>query len=222
MTGWKVFVMDDSESHIKTKVLAACDRNWVQYCDTGERIGVAKNTNQAMKALEPYEYKIIFNNDVDVLKRNWAFFYPISMIKTGFHHFCFQQEGLWGAGTVKRPEKVWNHKGCTIKTIQNYPQGAILAYDRVAAETVGFFDAKNFKSYGFSHHLWSHSISESKIQPEGIHDIIRSNDYFCVHDELCSTPTIERIESYARNRVIFLRELKKIRENKRDIYTPYN
>jgi len=79
--GWKVFVMDDSESHIKPKVIDVCQRDWVQYCDTGERIGVAKNTNFAMKAIQNYPYKILLNNDVEILKPNWQFFYPVVAVK---------------------------------------------------------------------------------------------------------------------------------------------
>lgn len=215
--GWKIFVMDDSESHIKPKVLSSCNRDWVQYCDTGEKIGVAQNTNRAMKVLEPYDYKIIFNNDVEVRKSNWAFFYPVSMIKTGFHHFCFQQEGLWGAGTEKRPEVIWDTKGCTIKTIKSFPQGAILVYDRLAAETVGYFDNDSFKGYGKSHWDWSFRVSDSGIQPEGIHDVVGSNDYFMVHDELCCTPTEKRIDDYARNSKI----LDELRTKKKRIFIPY-
>jgi len=218
VSGWKLFVMDDSEPRYKPQVLSACQKDWVQYCDTGERIGVAKNTNQAMRALQPYKYKIILNNDVEMIKRNWMFLYPIAMMRTGFHHFCFQQEGLWGAATKKRPEEIWNHKGCTIKTIQNYPQGAVLAYDQTAFETVGYFDAKLFESYGKSHWDWSFRVSDSGIQPEGIHDIVGSNDYMKVHDELCCTPTAQRLESYTRNTAI-LNNLR-TRAGER-IYIPY-
>ena len=142
------------------------------------------------------------------------------MVRTGIHHFCFQQEGLWGAGTTKRPEEIWNRSGCNIKTIQTSPQGAILALDQKAFETVGYFDSEKFHSYGFSHWLWSFAVSESRIQPKGIHDVIGSNEYYKVHNEPCTTPPTERTEWYSRNREIFESEFQKIKEKKREIYTP--
>jgi len=217
-----VFLCDDSTPEYKNEIIDICNRSWVNFFDTGSRIGVAKNTNRAMQLLESFDFKIIMNNDVEVLKSNWIFFYPVAMVKTGFHHFCFQQEGLWGAGTEKRPQKIWEKNGCTIKTIDNYPQGAILAYDQKAFQTVGYFDAENFKSYGFSHWMWSFSVSESKIQPKGIHDIVGSNKYFKVYDELSCTNINDRVESYSRNRVIFDTEFQKLKDFKRPKYTSYS
>lgn len=214
-----VFVCDDSKAPNKKQVLDICQRPWIQFQDTGNRIGVARNTNFAIKALEPFKYKLILNNDVEVLKDNWAFFYPIAMMKTGFHHFCFQQEGLWGAGTKKRPERVWGCRGCTIKTIDNFPQGALLAYDKVAEETVGFFDAATFLGYGKSHWDWSFRVSDSGIQSKGIHDVLGSNKYFRVYDEMCATPIDQRIADYSKNTDIF-NQLRATDIGQR-IYIPY-
>jgi hypothetical protein len=218
---WQLGVFDDSYKQNVGKIKSVCDKSFVQYHRTGERIGVARNTNQAMKWLEPFKYKMILNNDVEVLHPNWWILYPYAMIKTGFHHFCFQQEGLWGAATKKRPETRMSTNGITVKTIYEFPQGACLVYDQKAFRTVGYFDALNFKSYGYSHHLWSHAVSISNIQPEGIHDVVGSNKYFKVHDEPSVTEMNERVVSYRRNGEIFHRELNKRKSGERKVYTDY-
>ena len=212
-----VFVIDDSidcESSIKI-----CGKYpWTILHHTGQRIGIARNTNYAMKALEAFPYKIIMNNDVEVLGNPlWWAVYPLAMDQTGIHHFCFQQEGLWGAGTKKRPQEIQVINGRRIKTIHNFPQGAILSYDQKAFETVGYFDAKNFHSYGRSHWDWSFRVSDSGIQPEGIHDISISNTVFKVHDEPCSTDQTTRLKDYQRNTKIF----EDLRQDKSRIYIDY-
>jgi len=221
LRGLYVMVMDDSSDPNATRKVSD-EFPFAGFIHSGERIGIAKNTNHAMKSLSPFQFKMILNNDVEILREGWEYFYPMTMKQTGIHHFCFQQEGLWGAATKKRPEIIQEIAKRKIKTIKNFPQGAIMAYDQKAFETVGYYDAERFKSYGRSHWLWSFSISESGIQPEGIHDVIGSNDYFKVHDEVCTTPQKERLESYRRNTKIFEEELQKIKENKRDIYIPYS
>jgi len=216
--GWRVFVMDDSSEANANQVFHVCQRDWVDYRRTGDRIGVARNTNEAMKVLEEFEFKIILNNDVEILKRGWALIYPMVMVATGYHHLCFQQEGLWGAGTEKRPQTITQVKQFEIKTIHNFPQGAVMAYDQKAFKTVGYFDAKAFQGYGKSHWDWSFRVSDSGIQPEGIHDVIGSNNYFVVHNELCCTPMDKRVADYKRNSEIF--ELMRNHKGKR-IYIPY-
>jgi hypothetical protein len=217
-SGLRVFVIDDSkEPNICKKICNAF--SWCKFIRTGERIGVAKNTNYAMKTIARHPYKIIMNNDVEILRPGWEYFYFLGMEQTGIHHFCYQQMGLWGAGTKKRPHIDQKICGRNIRTIFNYPQGAILTYDQTAFETVGYFDANKFKSYGYAHWMWSFSVSESRIQPEGIHDIVGSNEYFMVHNELCSTPMKERYDSYRRNEEIFRIELQKLKEKNRFLYT---
>jgi hypothetical protein len=214
-----IFVIDDSMYPDQTKNIT-CQYDWIKFIHTGNRIGIAKNTNEAFKVLSHYKYGMIMNNDMEILKLEWEKFYPLAMVQTRYHHFCFQQEGLWGAGTNKRPETRSMVYGRTIKTIDNHPQGALLAFDKRAFNTAGYFDAKMFKSYGKSHCMWSFSISESNIQPKGIHDVVGSNEFFKVHDEVCTTPNEERIESYNKNTKIFERELQKLRDGTRPIYTP--
>ena len=97
----------------------------------------------------------------------------------------------------------------------------MLIYDKKAFETVGYFDVNCFASniYGYAHHLWSLSVSESNIQLKGIHDVIGSNKYIKVHNEQSCTPSDERIESYRKNREIFQEEMRKLRNKERNVYT---
>ena len=215
--GLNVFVVDDSENKNPSRDL--CTKYpWAKFePSVTSRIGIAANTNRAIKLLEPYEYCMILNNDVEIKRVGWEYYYFLGMQQTGIHHFCFQQEGLWGAGTKKRPhvdQEVYNRR---VRTIFDYPQGAILTYNKKVLEVVGYFDEENFRGYGRSHWDWSFRISESGIQPEGIHDLIGSNEYFQVHNEESVTPYNRRFEDYKRNTDI----LKKLREDKNRIYIGY-
>jgi GT2 family glycosyltransferase len=211
-----VLVIDDSSDPEGCEFVCE-EYDWCTFFHTGERIGVAQNTNRAMWSIAEHPYKLILNNDVEILRIGWEFYYFLAMQQTGIHHFCFQQEGLWGAGTKNRPEEITTKYGRRIKTIHNYPQGAILAYDQEAFGAVGYFDCLSFRGYGKSHWDWSFRVSESGIQPEGIHDVVGSNDYFKVHDVGCTTPQKERIEDYKRNTKI----LEKLRGDKSRIYISY-
>jgi len=215
-----VFVVDDSSK--EKDCLNVCKSyKWVSFSHTGERIGVAKNTNEALSKISSFKYKIILNNDVEILRVGWEYYYFLSMQQTGFHHFCFQQEGLWGAGTEKRPQEIKEYNGRSIKTLHNFPQGAILTLDDVAFNTIGYFDDKSFKSYGYAHWDFSFRISESGIQPKGVHDVIGSNDYFKVHDEKCTTPVLERIKYYKKNEQVFKDLFDDVKKGKRDFYISY-
>ena len=223
----KVIVIDDSKNCDKTHEVS--NRfNFTTFIHTGNRLGIAKNTNHALDALSKFEYKIIFNNDVIIKKQGWEFLYPLSIKKTGIHCFSYRQLGLWGAckdgGSGKRPDKRWVHKSedgscTTIATVEEQPQGAIIAFDKLAFETVGYYDIK-FESYGYSHHFWCKMIGMSGIQPEGYHDLPYSNEYFEVKDEPCTTPTGERIKYYAINKEIFKQEVAKVKSKVRGYYTP--
>lgn len=214
----KIHIVDDSSQPIPI-IQSIKQFPFVDFIHTGTRIGVARNTNKALQLIKNKKYCLIFNNDCEVLHEYWLDFYYESSLKTNIHHFCFQQEGLWGAGTEKRPEERSVINGVEIKTIHNHPQGALLAFDKKAFDTAGYFDSKNFSSYGFSHWMWSFSISESNIQPKGIHDVIGSNKYFRVHNEKSCTDPLERQVSYKKNKEIFERELQKLKNQQRSIFT---
>lgn len=209
----RVYVCDDSTNI--SQIQSLCQKySFVELVHTGTRIGVAKNTNVALNKLQDKEYCFIFNNDCELLQSGWLNFYITAIQLTNIHHFCFQQEGLWGAGTNKRPETKVTINGIQIKTIETSPQGALLIYDRKAFEQVGYFDAKAFKGYGKSHWDWSLRISESGIQIKGFHDVVGSNKYIKVHDEKSITDPQTRIEDYKRNTEIYNHRLSLFRDGK--------
>jgi len=148
--------------------------------DNQERIGVAGNTNRILRCLERFKYKIILNDDVEILKTGWEELYPKAMQITGYHHFCFRQPGICGATQEEGTRNSLN--GIIIQTIQNKPHGAIMAFDQTAFQTVGYFD-EGFEPYGMEHVDWSRRISYSGLQPPGYHDVIGSNAYFKIHKD---------------------------------------
>jgi len=212
---------DELERYIETLAFQPKQQrfNSVDYIKTGSRIGIAKNTNEALKHLKDYDYKFIFNQDMIVKSDGWVSHYIDASQKTGIQHFCFNQKKLWGAQTSKRPFRNQNINGVDIITIDKNPHGCLLFLTNAVFDIVGYFDSKLFNSYGYSHHLWSHSVSHSNIQISGIHDTVDSNKYFRVFDEQCTTPNKERMESYKKNRVIFERELNKLKSGERSVYT---
>ena len=221
-----VFVFDDSSKQ-KDTIKNLCKKYpWLKFVDNGSRIGVANNTNKALDELSCFDYMLIFNNDMEVLKKGWINLYQDAMDKTGFHHFCFRQLGLWGAcragekgrGKV-RPDVIHEYEGIKIATIKEKPQGALLALSKKAFETVGFFNT-NFPIYGGSHHLYSYRIWYSGIQPEGIHDLANSNEYFKVHDVPSVTPQGERIKLYREALKRLEEELRRVRGGEGIYYEP--
>jgi hypothetical protein len=214
----RVHVVDDSSepAHIENR----CKQfGFIDYHYTGKRIGVARNTNEALYLLRDKELSFIFNNDCEILHKDWLMFYQNAMMQTNIHHFCFQQEGLWGAGTKKRPQEIKKINDINIKIIQDYPQGALLVYDKLAFNKVGYFDSKAFEGYGRSHWDWSFRISESGIQIKGFIDAIDSNKYIKVHDEKCITSADQRTKDYIKNSEIYQMRVNGIRSGTIPIYT---
>ena len=145
-----------------------------------ERIGVAGNTNRLMRCLSRFNYKIILNDDIEILNTGWENIYVNAMLTTGIHHFCHRETGIYGANEDDIRVSILN--GIKIRTISNKPQGAIIAYDDLAFKTVGYFD-EGFGLYGMEHVDWSHRVQLSGIQPEGYHDVVGSDNFFRVHKE---------------------------------------
>lgn len=222
---FQIYVIDDSKEKNLTAIKNVCNKDWINLKHTGERIGVAKNTNFALETLEPFPYKLILNNDVEILKPGWQFMYPFAIIKTGYHCFCHRQLGLWGAckegEDEKRPDKRSIVNGIPLATIQQKPHGAVIAFDKKMHNTVGYYDSDVFRGYGMSHHFWTVLAGISGIQPYGFHDVAFSNDYFYVHNEKSVTPQTQRILDYRRNQELYNEEVEKVKDGKRAIYTPF-
>ncbi len=153
-------------------------------CDINPRGGVAVNTNRLMRRLEKYKYKLILNDDVEVLKPGWQFIYSNAILFTGIHHFCFNQEGYYPGERAVTKSHI---NGIDIKTWQSRPQGAVIAFDQEIYEKVGLFD-ESFGQYGMEHVDWSWRCSESGLQQKGVFDRADSNEYFKVHSDASADP----------------------------------
>ena len=142
------------------------------------RIGIAGNTNRLFQCLNRFNYRIILNDDVEVKTAGWENFYANAMATCGIHHFCMRQEGVYGAKSTDSSIKTI--KGLKVRTIMEKPQGAILAFDKKAFDTVGYMD-ESFGLYGMEHVDWSNRVSMSGVQMPGFHDIQGSHHFFRVH-----------------------------------------
>jgi len=139
------------------------------------RAGIAANTNRLLRCLARFRHKLILNDDVEVLRPGWDEFYFKAMQKTGLHHFCYRQEGIYGATHIKPgPNQVI--------TIQNKPHGAVLALDDEAFNKVGYMD-ENFGVYGMEHVDYSDRIARVGLTPPGYHDFAGSGGYFKIYDD---------------------------------------
>jgi len=178
LTQTTVFVSDESSlDEVKNWLRQQSD---IVLIDNKHRLGIAGNTNRLLNCLSRFRYKLLLNDDVEILHRGWDTFYFDTMAKTKFHHFCFRQPGVYGARTTDGVVNI--HKDVNITTISDKPQGSVMAFDQKAFEIVGYFDEK-FGYYGMEHVDWSHRIQLAGIQPPGYHDVENSSRYFKIWDD---------------------------------------
>lgn len=215
MSQIRVFILDEST-----------DQSVVNYLNTitdmtvfhFSRVGIAGNSNRAIRCLAPFKYKLLLNDDVTVQKQGWHKLY-FSVPETGIHHFCMRQAGVYGA--TKSEGKRHSLGGAQVWTISEKPQGAVLAFDNLTFSKVGFFD-EDFGIYGLEHVDWSERVSLSGIQPMGYHDLVNSDQFFKIHDEHSAVENRGTLLSEARrifdakkaNRLMFINP-RTIIENKR-------
>ena len=174
-----VFISDESTDQSIKQYLTTLGNNFV-IVPTTERLGVAGNTNRLLQCLSRFTYKIILNDDVEILQPGWEHFFVDVLQKTGFHHFCYRQEGLLGASRAEG--QITNQCGMRVQTIKEKPHGAVLVLDDIAFKTVGYFD-ESFGIYGMEHVDWSWRINKSGIQPEGYHDVIGAEHFYTIHHD---------------------------------------
>lgn len=178
LTRTTIFVSDESSNNDVKQWLR--EQPDIVVVDNSTRLGVAGNTNRLLRCLSRFRYKLLLNDDVEILQYGWDHFYFEAMAKTGYHHFCYREPGIYAAterdGTTKQVS------GLSIKTIQDKPQGSILALDHTAFEKVGYFD-EQFGYYGMEHVDWSRRVSRTKIQPEGYHDVEGADAFFKIWAE---------------------------------------
>jgi len=159
------------------------------------RLGIAGNTNRLLRCLSRFKYKIILNDDVEILRPGWDSFYATHMKNLNAHHFCARQAGVYGASD--KDGKITVVNGVSIRTITEKPQGAVMAFDDLAFSKVGYFD-ESFGIYGMEHVDWSDRVSKSGIQGPGFHDIVGSGLYFKIYAEDSSTEDRSQHLSQAR------------------------
>jgi GT2 family glycosyltransferase len=142
------------------------------------RIGIAGNTNRTLRCLDRFKYKLLLNDDVEILANGWDVFYFNKMATTGIKHFCYRQVGVYNAS---RPPP--NHNG--IITVNDKPHGAVLALHDDAFKKVGFMD-ESFGIYGYEHVDYSDRISRAGFAPAGYHDVAGSEKFFKIYDDKTS------------------------------------
>jgi len=142
------------------------------------RLGIAGNTNRLLRCLSRFKYGILLNDDVEILHDGWERFYRDASLNTGIHHFCYRQEGVYGAR--KSQDSIRTIANYRVETITDKPHGAVLFFTNEAFQKVGYFD-ESFGLYGMEHVDWSDRISKANVQPPGYHDIVGADQYFKIH-----------------------------------------
>jgi GT2 family glycosyltransferase len=143
-----------------------------------DRIGVAGNSNRLLRCLSRFKYGILLNDDVEILKNGWEYFYVRAFEKTGMHHFVFRQPGVYGA----RKGTAVSVRDTPLNVIHERPHGAVLAFTRNMLTSCGYFN-EDFGLYGMEHVDWSSKAWEFKLQDKGFFDVEDSHKYFMIHNE---------------------------------------
>lgn len=157
-----------------------------------ERKGIAVNSNRLLRCLSRFKYKIILNDDVEVLRNGWDSFYFEYMEKhTNIKHFCYRQEGIYGAN---RPRAINN-----LIAVSEKPHGAVLAIHDDAFRKVGYFD-ESFGTYGFEHVDYSDRIARSCHNDSAYYDLNGSDKYFKIYDDNTSDANKHSNYAKAKNR----------------------
>lgn len=195
-----IFISDESTNQdIKDYITKIPD---MVVLNNKERLGIAGNTNRLLRCLDRFRYKIILNDDVIIRRPGWDELYVKAFQATKYHHFCMRQPGVYGAS--EKDGQIHNVNGQIIRTIQEKPQGAIIAFDHDAFKKVGYFD-EIFGIYGMEHVDWSERVSHSGIQPPGFHDVANSIEYFTVFAEASGVEGRGRLLSESRKKLDELR-----------------
>jgi GT2 family glycosyltransferase len=187
-----IFISDDGSTDPSLRQWLSTQDDMV-VLNNHDNLGVAGNSNRLLNCLKRFKHKIILNDDVEILSNGWEKFYADVMAKTGLHHLCFRQDGLCGASRGEGRKSVINN--VLVQTIGEKPHGAVMAFDDVAFDKVGYFDSQ-LGHYGMEHVDWSNRVGLSGIQPSGFHDASGSDKFFIIHKE----------QSAATNRGAHLKE----------------
>ncbi len=188
-----VFISDESDN------ISQEDSEWLDSLSDfvvirDDRIGIAGNSNRLLRCLSRFQYKILLNDDTEVLANGWDAFYPEYIKKTGIHHFCYREPGVYGAqpGTPKTV------RGHAVSVVHDKPHGAVMAFDDEAFKAVGYFD-EGFGKYGMEHVDWSERVA-SATGIDGFYDAEGSNRFFKIHPQTSSVEDRTRYLQEAKAR----------------------
>ena len=159
------------------------------------QLGIAGNSNRLMRCLSRFPKKILLNDDVEILNAGWENFYFLAMQRTGYHHFCYRQIGVYGAAKGSSVTV----SSIALNVVDSKPHGAVMAFDHIAFAKVGYFDER-FGQYGVEHVDWSTRLADSRLQPPGFFDVEGSDAYFKVHADHSSVEN--RIEKFKQAKAI--------------------
>ena len=159
------------------------------------RLGIAGNSNRLLQCLQRFDHCLLLNDDVEIKANGWDVWYKDSCIKTGMHHFCYREPGVYGAVSGNSIKM----NGLELQVVLDKPHGAVLAFTNYAFKQVGYFD-ESFGVYGFEHVDWSSRLQASNSIP-GFFDVSGSNNFFKIHPEASAVEN--RHENYAKAKTIW-------------------
>lgn len=190
-----VFISDDGSQNkelLKYLDELAATNNFV-VLKNPKRIGIAGNSNRLIRCLTRFKHGMILNDDVEILKNDWEYYYVDAMRQTGFHHFLFRQAGVYGA-SVGDPVSC---NGINLRKVDDKPHGAVMAFTREMLVKCGYFDER-YGLYGMEHVDWSQKVWEMGLQERGFFDVEGSNQFFRIHGEKSAVEDRDALLKQAR------------------------
>ena len=175
-----IFVSDDGSDDpaIKEYLKSLKENSNIVVIINSVNLGVAGNSNRLIRCLARFEFGMILNDDIEILQEGWEYFYVEAMKKTGFHHFMYRENGVYGA----KLGDLQNAGDFHIRKTDDRPHGAVLAFTREMLVKCGYFDT-SYGKYGMEHVDWSMKPYEFGLQIRGFYDVEGSDSYFKLHSD---------------------------------------
>lgn len=192
-----VFISDDGSTDPATVAYLdelSANNNFV-ILRNQPRLGIAGNSNRLLRCLSRFKYGVLLNDDVEILAQGWEHFYPEAMARTGLHHLIYRQPGVYGA---ERGSSVVKN-GTQLYRVDDKPHGAVLAFDHVFLQKVGYFD-ESYGLYGMEHVDWSQRAWELGVQEAGFYDAAGSDAFFKLFSERSAVADRPQLLKEARDR----------------------
>lgn len=180
-----VIISDDCSTDQKTIRILDDLRSDTRFTiiKNSKNLGVSGNTNRLLRCAQRFEHVFLLNDDVEILKDGWENFYISNSRKSGIHHFCYRQNGVYGAKSSDVKNAVVN--SVSLIRVDQKPHGAFLYISNSALKKCGYFN-EQYATYGMEHVDWSMKPCEFGLQPEGFFDIDGSSEYIRIHSEKSS------------------------------------